>query len=196
MKKYIFLTLLFSGIVNAQVSIANLEDTHNRQPHVYYSDSQNFLGPLAGTYLYQEAGRTFKIVLNKKQNSNRYNTYYQDMLIGGYQYNDGNIQIDLLNDLENNFACGCSHVIYFQHIRTGPAPGCLSCTPNQKWMVGVIADPVANSADAIFLIPHIVNGQAAIRILINHEIRVNFGNNPTASIHYPIGGEEFILLKQ
>ena len=195
MKKYLFLTLMLSCVVNAQISLASLEGTNQRLQNHYYQDIENFLEPLAGTYLYQQGGRTFKIMLNKKVYSSQNDIYYQDMLIGGYQYNDGNIQIDLLNDLENNFANGRSHVVHFAYIKSGPAPGCWSCVPSQKWMTGLITDPLAKSIDKIFLIPHLVNGQAAIRILINHEMRWDYGDNPTAPIHYPIG-EELILLKQ
>ena len=53
---------------------------------IYYRDTQGLLNPFEGTYVYSQGGKMIKIVLQKKEMSSTNDRYFEDLLIGEYQY--------------------------------------------------------------------------------------------------------------
>jgi len=164
----------------------------------YYKDFNNTLNQFEGTYLYTNGNTFFKIILQKKVQSN-YNDYCQeDILIGAYKYVENGItKVDVLNDINNIYADGWDYKISGNFILTGNTLGCTDCSLNEKWIRGSIEDPVSGSVDTLFIRKVTENGQEAIKIWIYHQMGHRNADEPvtTNSISYPIG-EDFILLKQ
>ena len=175
-----------------------LDGSGSEQQGLYYKDFNNTLNQFEGTYLYTNGNTSFKIILQKKVQSN-YNNYCQeDILIGAYKYvENGVTKVDVLDDINNTYPNGRYYKIWGNFILTGNTLGCTDCSANEKWISGSIEDPVSGSVDTLFIRKVTENGQEAIKIWIYHQMGHRNASEPvtTNSISYPIG-EDFILLKQ
>lgn len=165
----------------------------------YYKDINNTLNNFTGTFLYTNGSTSFKIILQKKLQSSVNGRYKEDILIGGYQYIENGLEkINVLNTINENHANGWNYNINANSILTGQTLGCTDCSANEKWIKGLIDDPLPNGGGAatIFIRKTMMGSQEAIKVWIYMEMYVaEPGEEPITSIAYPIG-EEFILLKQ
>ena len=70
----------------------------NKPTNSYLKDTNNILNKFAGTWIYNQSGKTFTVFLQKLEMTKLIN-YYVDELNGGYKYVDGsNIIINTLNN--------------------------------------------------------------------------------------------------
>src|SRR5690606_22916851 len=103
--KQLIITIAFTLILlncKAQNPIVSLEDWDGtEQQNTYYKDVNNVLNDFEGTWLYTNGNTSLKIVLVK--NTMFFNgDYYEDIIIGGYQYIvDGTEEINTLVDANN-----------------------------------------------------------------------------------------------
>ena len=90
----IFVLLLLSINCKAQSPIIDIIDDDGSEVNgAYYKDVNNLLNPFEGTYVYTSGSTTLKIVLVKKVL--QYNSqYYEDLIIGEYQYKKYGVQIE------------------------------------------------------------------------------------------------------
>jgi len=196
-------TILFIIVMIITISckaqiITDIEDPNYPEAGKYYKDINNILDPFVGVYLYTNNTTSFKIILQKKTNSSASNgVFFEDLLIGGYQYIENGIEkVNTLNDLNNNYLDARKYVITGGVIMTGNTLGQTDALPNEKWINGAISDPISGSLDDLFIRKVAVSGQEAIKIFIYHSIGVRSENDPVPPpISYPIG-EEFTLIKQ
>lgn len=204
MKKIITLLLLVLTTVSTSYSQPTmaLEKGINEYPWaetgVYYKDLYNVLDPFVGTYTYTNpaTNTSFKIILQKKTSS-LFGSFYQDMLIGTYQYiENGVTKVDELNDLiTNNYTDGRRHFINGYMLLVGNIMGCADCAANEIRVHGSIQDPVSGSVDDLIIRKIMVNGQEAISIFILHSINYRpEGSPPPIPISYPLS-QDIVLLK-
>ena len=207
--KKIFLILAISSIFSCKAQRGSFYETINLDPQdrseeyaltgKYYKDLNNTLNNFTGTFLYTNGSTSFKIVLQKKIESSVNNVYKEDILIGGYQYVENGVEkINVLNDINNNYSNGWDYNINANKILTGQTLGCTDCSINEKWIRGLIHDPLPNGGGpaTLFIRKVMVGGQEAIKIWIYKSMyAAEPGSEPILSIAYPIG-EEFILIKQ
>jgi len=160
--------ILFSVLASAQ-TIVNLDGTPTYEEQgKYYKDINNVLNPFVGTYLYTNGTTSFKIILQKKENSSFNNYYYEDMLIGGYQYIENGIEkVNTLSNLNNNHSNGVLYDIHANNIMTGNGRGQTGFSPTEKWVTGYIDEPSSDTGHEIFFIRTTVNGQEAVKIFIS-----------------------------
>lgn len=113
MKKVYFILTFFTGsILNAQTPIIDISQSRLGQPDGYYmKDINNLLNPFEGTYVYTNGTTSFKIVLVKKVQ--QYNgRYYEDLIIGEYQYIENGIEkANTLNQINTVYNDQRSHNI-------------------------------------------------------------------------------------
>ncbi|WP_046759136.1 DUF6705 family protein [Kordia jejudonensis] len=99
----LFLGILFSSIsCKAQSPVIGLEIWDGfEQENAYYKDINNVLDAFEGTWLYTNGNTSFKIVLVKK--TMYFNgKYYEDIMIGEYQYIRNGVElINTLSDLND-----------------------------------------------------------------------------------------------
>lgn len=200
------LVLILSFIVEApaqNTSIASLEDCSIcDETGVYYKDLNNFLNTFEGTYVYNQNGVYFKMILQKKTLSNVNNFYYEDLLIGAYQYTNNSQSINYLNTLNTFHANGWDYIIDGNTILTGNGYLCLSCGTYEKWIHMSISDPESGSISNFILRKTTLSGQEAIIVRIQGRIKdnmINMDNPPTYEIEQPANyplGQELILIKQ
>lgn len=207
--KKIFLILAISSIFSCKAQRGSFYETINLDPQdrsedyaingKYYKDLNNTLNNFTGTYLYTNGATSFKIILQKKLESSVNNVYKEDILIGSYQYIENGVEkINVLNDINNNYANGWNYSINANNILTGQTLGCTDCSANEKWLRGIIDDPLPNGGGSatLFIRKKIVGGQEAIKVWIYKSMyAAGPGSAPINSVAYPIG-EEFILIKQ
>ena len=207
--KKLFLTLAIISIFSCKAQNSTFYETINLDPQdrsedyaltgKYYKDINNTLNNFTGTFLYTNGTTSFKIILQKKLQSSVNGRYKEDILIGGYQYIENGIEkINVLNSVNDNHSNGKFHNLYANKILTGQTLGCTDCSANEKWLRGLIDDPLPNGGGSatIFIRKTMVGSQEAIKVWIYMEMYVATpGSAPINSIAYPIG-EEFTLIKQ
>lgn len=198
-----FILFLTNKIYSQYTSIESLEDCSIcYQTGVYYKDLNNFLNTLEGTYLYNSNGTYFKIVLQKKEVSNVNDIYYEDILIGSYQYSKGFQSVNYLSELAIFHQNGWKYPIDGNKIYTGNDSQCVNCQVNEKWVSMSINDPITDSLSEFTLRKTVISGQEAIIVKIGLKIKNNayHSDTPTQNTieeptNYPLG-EELILYKQ
>lgn len=169
MKKYITLILSFTVLTNckAQTPIFNISKPAGIYSikGAYYKDTNNELDAFVGNYLYSSGNTSLKIILQKKIMSSMNGYYYEDLIIGEYQYiRDGIEKTNTLDKLALNYSDQSNHNISGHLIMTGPQLGCEDCGSNEKRLrVGLKDDMSDNVADMVVRLIT-VNGQAAIEV--------------------------------
>ncbi len=103
MKKIIITIVLLFGLhcvaQNTIIDIPNWNGETN-PPNFYLKDVNHILDNFVGTWLYTNATTSLKIVFEKREYVHIGN-YYEDILIGEYQYYDILNNTDLFNTLPN-----------------------------------------------------------------------------------------------
>ena len=198
--KYIIKILLFSICTfscSAQTHTLDISDQGWKlEDGAYYKDQNNLLDPFVGTYLYTNGNTSLKIVLQKKTMSTPANNrYYEDLIIGEYQYIKNGVQLaNTLGRLNVNKTNGWKYSINGNSIMTN-ASLCRDCGPNEKALKLSFVDDITDNYALIFLIRRVVeNGKPAIKINLRWGSRTHIKGTP--SLPSPnIPGGEYILKK-
>lgn len=198
--KNILKILLFSAFTFSSYAQTHTLDISDKgwklENGAYYKDQNNLLDPFVGTYLYNNGNTSLKIVLQKKTMSTPANNrYYEDLIIGEYQYIKNGVQlVNTLGRLNVNKTNGWNYSISGSNIVTN-AGLCRDCSPNEKALLLGFSDDITDNYALIFLIRRVVeNGQPAIKINLRWGSRTHIKNTP--SLPSPnIPGGEYILKK-
>lgn len=176
-------------------NITDLAHVVQETTGAYHRDIDNLLNPFEGTYIYNCGGKTLKIVLKKEILSSMNNYFYEDLLIGEYQYIVNGVEkVNTLNALNNNYPNKRKHSISGNHIITMGNIGCTECVPNEKALMGGLIDRASNNNAQITIRRISLNGQEAIKIFILWHINERSAN--PVGVHASIPGGEYTLLKQ
>lgn len=136
MKKIVFLMILFVVSLNCKAQNPILDISDIGLDHIagaYYKDTQNILDPFVGTYIYTNGNTSFKIVLQKKTMSSMNDVYYEDLIIGEYQYIENGVEIlNTLNNLNTNLSNGWLYNISGSLVLDGKELGCDECADDEK----------------------------------------------------------------
>ena len=203
MKHIISIAILIFSFLSckAQSPIISIDSLgmHNTQ-NAYYKDLNNDLNLFEGTWLYTNGNNSLKIILVKKTMQHRYNGgYYEDLIIGGYQYIKNGIEkINTLSDLKN------PNINYHASIRGNNIhDDCFympvdDCTDGEKRLDLVIFDPVTNKHNGdLILHKRTVNGQEALKAMIDiGYIGRHYPGVPTPLPTMPSQMQNIILIKQ
>jgi hypothetical protein len=119
----IILIVAFSIQCNAQSPIIDLDDRDGTRINgAYYKDVYNKLNPFEGTWLYTNGTTSLKIVLVKKE-MKRLATYYEDIIIGEYQYVENGVEkFNSLSELNTIYPNEYYHKIKGNFIPYGLSP--------------------------------------------------------------------------
>lgn len=200
MKNIIILFLFIGNIfnVNAQSVVIDIEATGFGQPEGYYlKDINNVLNQFEGTYVYTNGSKIFKITLVKK--IKQYNSsYYEDLIIGEYQYlGNGNLIIQdtmpNLNVVYNNQAI--KHAIAGNSLlwNTTRLWKCPQCSPNERRLDAKITDEFTKRTASFFMRKTMVNGQEVLQVNITN-VLPSFETMTPPDFSLPQG--EFTMIKQ
>jgi len=138
-------------------------------PGAYYKDTNNVLNQYEGTWLYTNGTTQLKIVLVKK-NISPFGNYFEDLLIGEYQYiKNGQPLVNTLSNLTNSYANHHFHSINGNNIlKTPEFMNCTDCAPNEKRVDLGFADALVDWAGFMVFKKTTVNGQEAIKLYIGY----------------------------
>ena len=200
MRQLILIIVLLTGyfsIAQSQV-IDILDDDGSAITDTYYKDANNLLNPFEGTYIYTNGTTSFKIVLVKKvQQFN--GRYYEDLIIGEYQYiENGIVKLNTLNELNIVYNNQRVHNINGNTLinNNNRAWQCPSCNIGEKRLRTTIRDASTNRFAKLFMRRTTEGGQEVMKINITNISRTfHVEGQPTPpDFALPIG--EFTLIKQ
>ena len=196
----ILVVLLLSINCKAQSPVLDISDSGTGLPNGYYlRDNNNLLNTFEGTYQYTNSNTILKIVLVKK--IQQYNQeFYEDLIIGEYQYIENGIEkINTLNEINNvyieqRFHKIDSNFLVNNNFKLFP---CLDCFSNEKRLYASIFDPSTNSYADIVIRKTILNSQEVIKInIINFKKGLIIVNELATEPNFSLPLEEYILIKQ
>ena len=195
----ILVLLLLSINCKAQTPIVDISESEMGLPNGYYiKDLHNLLNPFEGTYVYTNGADTLKIVLVKKVL--QYNSqYYEDLIIGEYQYIKDGVQIvNTLSEITTTYLNQRNHKIEGNLIvdKNYRVWKCTSCSLTENRLSTQIEDVVSERFAELVLRRTTEGGQEVMKIKITNISRViEIEGQPTApDFALPIG--EFTLIKQ
>lgn len=199
MKKIAKLIIVIITICNCKVQSQTLDISEqglNDIAGAYYKDTQNLLDPFVGTYIYTNGTTSFKIVLQKKIMSSMNGYYYEDLIIGEYQYiKNGVEKVNTLNKLLINYTNKSKHSIDGNMILTGTELGCDECSISEKRLRIGLTDGASENWAELDIRKININGQPAIKIFIRWMMAVHVEGTPAlAKPSFP--GGEYVLIKQ
>lgn len=192
--KIVFLMLGF--LMNAQNQVLPIYNWSDQQAGAYYKDLNNELDPFEGTWLYTNGTTTLKLQLEKIEQF--YNgTYYEDLIIGEYQYVENGLEV--INTLANiNLTDAYTHEIYGNTIYKDCAylPAS-SCIDGEVRLDVILADPLTEHTATAIVHKRIVNGQDAILVYIIFDQLIGYDglSQPEPETNMP-WQQEYILIKQ
>jgi hypothetical protein len=161
--------LTFSNL-NAQIynhlSTEGIEEPGSSEYGVYYKDVNNVFDDFTGTYEYSGNDFYFKIILIRKNHSNMSNYYWEDIIVGGYQYTKNGVDINYLNVNPDAIVNGKNgSKIWLSSIRTPDSNFCDDC-PSGKSLVGAIFDPIRHKSGTLHMARKTQNGETGLQIWI------------------------------
>jgi hypothetical protein len=155
MKKIIYLSsLLLFSFCKAQTPIVDLygDNKYPKINNAYYKDVTGFLDQYVGTWLYTNGDTSLKIVFQKKEMKFfplPPTTYYEDMLVGEYQYIENGVEkVNTLDQIDTDFGPDIKDMWYNHHLYVIGAlyyptirPICSECFSNEKRLAMALTDP-------------------------------------------------------
>lgn len=191
---------LISIHCNAQNPVIDISESELGQPDGYYiKDMNSLLNPFEGTYLYTNGTTSFKIILVKKVQ--QYNgRYYEDLIIGEYQYIENGIEkVNTLNQINTVYNNQRVHNIDGNFVVNNNFREwkCPTCPANEKRLSLSIRDVATDRYAHIGMRRTTENGQQVMKIKISHVTGGNIilqENQPPPAFSLPQG--EFTLIKQ
>ncbi len=198
-KLKIIILLLLSINCKAQTSIINIIDDDGSEINgAYYKDIDSLLDPFEGTYIYTNGTTIFKMVLVKKVQ--QYNSqYYEDLIIGEYQYIKDGVQIaNTLSEISTTYLNQRNHkiegnLIVDKNYRTWKCP---SCSLAENRLSTQIEDVVSEKIADLIMHRTTENGQEVMKIKITNPSGGSYleVEGPPAEFSLPLG--ELTLIKQ
>jgi len=162
----ILLTFIFSLPMYAQSSLRSLENWNGEiEQGAYYKDLNNVMDNFEGTWLYTNGTTSLKIILVKKTMFFD-EEYYEDLMIGEYQYIENGIEkINTLSLLNQNL--GYDHEISGNTI----LKSCYSmpegdCIEGEKRVRLGLSDAITLHSAVMILKRRVINGRQAIKAFI------------------------------
>lgn len=195
-----FILFLFIGIYsNAQNQIIDiLEDDGSAITDTYYKDINNLLDPFEGTYIYSNGSTIFKIVLTKKilQYNGR---YYEDLIIGEYQYINNGVEIaNTLIEINTTYNNQRKHnidgnLLVDKNYRVWQCP---ECNVTEYRLDTQLKDVVSSRYADLIMRRTTEGGQEVMKIKITNISRVFHIEGQPSPVNFALPIGEFTLIKQ
>jgi hypothetical protein len=186
---------------NAQLQVIDiLDDNGDEITGAYYKDTQNLLNPFEGTYLYTNGNTSLKIQLRKKIMSSMNNFYYEDLIVGDYQFiKEGEEIANCLNAIyETNITIpnGCSFPISGNLIITQGDPDCQHCIAGEKALYVGFSDDITDNWASVSIRLITVSGQPAIEMHVFWEGPKIWHEGTPRPLNAIFPGGYYTLIKQ
>ncbi|MGV7107277.1 DUF6705 family protein, partial [Flavobacterium sp. U410] len=116
----------------------------------YYKDVDHYFDQFVGAWSYTEGTTTLKVSFVKREMMDVYNEYYEDFLVGEFQYIENGVEkVNTLASLNNNYTGYNSYNVWsITRIRKTSYPVCEECSTDEKRLRMVFTEP-ANDDDCL-----------------------------------------------
>ncbi|MBN9283291.1 MULTISPECIES: DUF6705 family protein [unclassified Flavobacterium] len=175
----------------------------------YYKDVNGFNDQYVGTWLYSNDGNSFKITFVKKlmfYNVTGPKNYYEDYLIGEYQYIENGVEkVNTLSNLNNSFTDITDYNLYSQaRIFKSTYPLCPECGEDERRLLLNFNEPsrrnIWNGISNKFVI-RTFDGQTKLKVQFVYtgnglEILNSFDGPPANVNSFSVPYGEYVLIKQ
>lgn len=200
MKKIIIFTLyIFSIGCSAQTPIIDITfQNGTRVNGAYYKDINQLINPFRGTWLYTNGTTSLKIVFVKK--AMQYNTqYYEDLIIGEYQYIENGVEkVNTLSTINNNYSNQILHSIAGNSILNNEnKPPCNDCEEFESRLRLMFTEPNSELYGQMIVRKIMIGSQEAIKIIIRKTGDASVwteGTTPPPS-DFKVPSSEYTLIK-
>jgi hypothetical protein len=165
----------------------------------YYKDDSFLLNEFEGTWLYTNGTDSLKIILIKKVL--QYNTqYYEDLIIGEYQYIENGVEkVNTLSTINNNYSNQILHSIAGNSVisKTNKPP-CNDCDTSEKRLRLMFSEPNSEFYGTMVIRKTTIGLQEAIKIIIKKtgNTYVWIEGTPPPPMDFKIPSGEYTLIKQ
>jgi hypothetical protein len=199
MKKIILFTLTILAIgCSAQTPIIDITAQNGTTiSGAYYQDDGLLLNQFEGTWLYTNGSTSFKIILLKKVM--QYNSqYYEDMIIGEYQYIENGIEkVNTLSLINNNYPNQILHNIAGNSvISNANKPFCNDCEEFEKRLRLMFTDPYSKHYGQMIVRKIMLGSQEAIKINMRKTSKSAWiEGTPAPPTDFTVPSGEYVLLK-
>ena len=188
--------ILSTGCFAQTINIIDKNGT--RTTGAYYKDVDNLLNTFEGTYLYANGTDTLKIILIKKVN--QYNgRYYEDLIIGEYQYIKNGIEkINTLSEINTSYSNQRIHNIAGNSlIKNTSRPVCNDCVVNEKRLRMGFTEPMCGLYGTMIVRKITQGGQEAIKIKTRMEGSATpyYEGSTPPPLDFTVPAGEYILIK-
>jgi hypothetical protein len=191
--------ILFFGGCKAQTPILDISESGTGLPNGYYlKDTYDLLNQFEGIYQYTNGSTILKIVLVKK--IQQYNgKYYEDLIIGEYQYIENGIEkVNTLSELNTVYSNQRVHKIDSNFLvgNSFKLLPCTSCLTNEKRLYASIMDTISKRYADLIMRRTTEGGQEVMKIVITNPSGGAYleSEGPGPNFSLPLG--ELTLIKQ
>ena len=171
--KLIFISVFIN--LNAQSPIITLYNSgeYGEIENAYYKDLDSIHNKYEGTWLYTNNTDTLKVKLRKRlmvYTSNHSNNFYEDELIGEYQYIENGIEkVNTLDNFMTEYEdCSDYNLYAYTLQRKNSIPKCNECADDEKRLVLAINEPslrhLSGLRDEFILRHYVENGVEKLKV--------------------------------
>lgn len=171
MKKIVLISIFVGSLsmYSQNPPIVPLEEWNGIEVQgTYYKDTNNVYNQFEGEWLWQSGNNSLRIILQKKEQVSQQIfgvSYYEDMLVGEYQYIKNGIEkINTLANINSQYNSISNSII----LTTPFFMGCDDCLPNERRVYVSFSDPLADLSGFIVFKKMVVNGQQALRMTFRY----------------------------
>lgn len=142
---FFYIMILFLMInTSCKAQVVNLDrEAHDFQAGNYYKDINNKLNPYVGTWLYTNGNNSLKIIIQKREHIYYSNSnYYEDYLVGEFQYIENGVEIINRLSLINDVNIGNHSIFGNWFLKPYLPPVCDECSSLVKRVSVSFQDPL------------------------------------------------------
>ena len=148
----------------------------------YYKDVDHYFDQFVGTWSYTEGTTTLKVSFVKREMMNVSNKYYEDFLVGEFQYIENGVEkVNTLASLNNNYTGYNSYDIWsITKMRKTSYPVCEECSTDEKRLGMSFTEP-ANDDDCLqgFWTMRVVVEGGVQKLKVQFRLETNVGIKKT-----------------
>ncbi|WP_395043006.1 DUF6705 family protein [Flavobacterium sp.] len=201
MKKTIIIILSILSIgCKAQTEIIDILDRGEKRlgPDQYYQDTNDLLNTYEGVWVFSEGTQYLKFILEKKVS--HYNgVYYEDVIIGGYEYKvNGVTLVNTLLDINSNYTYSIQYSLSADgFISSDFFPLCPECDSNEKRLMMSFSEPSSDLRGRIYARRMNIGGQEVLKIkLQGSSNKYQIAGNPPQPNDFVLPSGTYTLIKQ
>ncbi len=197
MKKIVKLVVLLFITTGCKAQVESLEG-YNGQGVAgrHYKDLNNVFNTFEGTYLYTNGNKSLKFVFQKKEDSSMGDVYFEDLLIGEFEYKENDVTIvSTLNKLTETYANAGNHTASGNNILIGNKRNCVDCLPTEKRVECFLGYPNSESIAMLILRKTMVGSNEAISMTLVWQTSTRTNSiSQSNDVAFPSG--TYLLIKQ